>query len=113
MFYLHLYFFCRGDSPQVAGDEAVDSSRGYNADLSHAVRERLASLLLQQHLRKHYLHLSKASLRRAAADPPSPPAGTRRRLGVRAARRCWELRFSWERWFLLLVVVVLRGQRQS
>lgn len=36
---------CCGDPPHVPGNDAVDSSRGYNADISHAASERLATLL--------------------------------------------------------------------
>lgn len=36
---------CCVDTPHVPGNGAVDSSRGCNADISHAVSERLATLL--------------------------------------------------------------------
>lgn len=97
---------CCGDPPHVPGNDAVDSSRGYNADISHAASERLATLLFGWHLRKQQRVPEWATAEERIArngGPPRPPflkkdASDEKTWGAdvwgSAARRCWELRGS-------------------
>lgn len=110
--------------PHVPGNDAVDSSRGYNADISHAASERLATLLFGGHLRKQQRVPEWATAeeriarpgcweqrtppKKDAAEPTHPP-----RLGVRAACAAGSCGAPLGTLVSLVVVVVVRGQRQS